>query len=73
MLPWTAVRERPDSEPRESELIRLDEEWVLQSMRGDDDPLWTLGSGAIRPGEVVRLGRPGGEELLYRIVAVDPD
>lgn len=70
---WPAVRQRPGHEPRESEVIRLDETWALQSMRGDDDPLWTLDGNVFRPGELVRLGRPGGEDLLYRIVSVEPN
>ena len=73
VIPWTAVRERPGHAPRESELIPLDDAWVLQSTRGDDDPLWRFDGNVIRPGELVSLGRPDGEVLLYRIVAVDGD
>ncbi len=71
--PWLAIRERPGHEPRRSEVIRLDEGWALQSLRGDDDPLWTFEGHVFRPGELVRLGRPDGREFLFRIVAVDPD
>lgn len=71
--PWLALRERPGQMPRQSELIRLDENWALQSMRSEDDPLWTFEVGVIRPGELVRLGRPGGEEQLFRIVSVEGD
>ena len=71
--PWLAVRERPGHGARQSELIRLDEAWALQSMRSEDDPLWTFEGSVIRPGELVRLGRPGGEEQLFRIVAVEAD
>ena len=71
--PWLAMRERPGHAPRQSELVRLDETWALQSMRSEDDPLWTFESGVIRPGELVRLGRPGGDEQLFRIVSVEAD
>ena len=72
-MPWLAVRVRDGSEDRPSELIRLDEGWALQSMVSEDDPLWTLEGYVFRPGELVRLGRPDGEELLFRIVSSTPD
>ena len=71
--PWLAMRERPGDEPVHVELIRLDEGWALQSMRDADDPLWTFEGHVFRPGELVRLGRPDGEELLFRIVASEAD
>lgn len=71
--PWLATRERPGHRTRQSELIRLDETWALQSMRSEDDPLWTFETGVMRPGELVRLGRPGGEEQLFRIVSVEAE
>ena len=71
--PWLAVRERPGKDPIQVELIRLDEGWALQSMRDADDPLWTFEGYVFRPGELVRLGRPDGEELLFRIVASEAD
>lgn len=72
-MPWLATRERAGNEDRPSELIRLDEGWALQSIISEDDPLWTLEGHVFRPGELVRLGRPDGEELLFRIVASTPD
>lgn len=71
--PWLAIRARPGVEDRHSELIRLDEGWALQSIVSEDDPLWTLEGHVFRPGDLVRLGRPDGEELLFRIVASEPD
>ncbi|HEY0206015.1 MAG TPA: hypothetical protein VGC15_17890 [Acetobacteraceae bacterium] len=71
--PWLAVRERPGAEPIHVELIRLDEGWALQSMRDADDPLWTFEGHVFRPGELVRLMRPDGEALLFRIVASEAD
>ncbi|MBC7800388.1 MAG: hypothetical protein H7Z10_07185 [Gemmatimonadaceae bacterium] len=70
--PWLATRARPGAETRHSELIRLDEGWALQSLASEDDPLWTLEGHVFRPGDLVRLGRPDGEELLFRIVASEP-
>ena len=72
-VPWLAVRERPGVDDRQSELIRLDEGWALQSLASEDDPLWTFEGHVFRPGELVRLVRPDGEELLFRIVASTPD
>ena len=57
----------------DGEVIRLDEGWALQSLGSEDDPLWTFEGQLFRPGELVRVGRPDGEELLFRIVAADPD
>ena len=71
--PWLAVRERPGAAPLHVELIRLDEGWALQSMRDADDPLWTFEGHVFRPGELVRLRRPDGQELLFRIVASEAD
>ena len=58
---------------KHSELIRLDEGWALQSMASEDDPLWTFEVFVVRPGDLVRLGRPDGQDLLFRIVASTPD
>jgi len=71
--PWLAVRETPGRAPVHVELIRLDEGWALQSLRDADDPLWTFEGYVFRPGELVRLGRPDGEELLFRIVSSEAD
>ena len=71
-MPWLVSHERAGAEVQ-SELIRLDEGWALQSMASEDDPLWTFESWVFRPGELVRLTRPDGEEFLFRIVASTPD
>ena len=71
--PWLVTRERPGHTLRHGEVIRLDEGWALQSLGSEDDPLWTFEGQLFRPGELVRVGRPDGEELLFRIVAADPD
>lgn len=72
-VPWLATRERPGAPSLHSELIRLDEGWALQSLHHDDDPLWAFEGAVFRPGELVRLRRPDGAELLFRIVQVEAD
>ena len=72
-VPWLATRDRPGMQDKQSELIRLDEGWALQSLISEDDPLWAFEGHVFRPGELVRLGRPDGVELLFRIVASTPD
>ena len=71
--PWLAIHQRPGMDDKHSELIRLDEGWALQSMASEDDPLWSFEGFVFRPGDLVRLGRPDGESLLFRIVASTPD
>lgn len=71
-IPWLAIRERPGMKDKHSELIRLEDGWALQSMISEDDPLWTFEGHVFRPGDLVRLGRPDGEDLLFRIVASAP-
>ena len=67
--PWLAARDREGAPPRHLEVIRIDEGWALQSTNSLDDPIWTFEGHVYRPGELVRLQRPDGEHLLYRIVA----
>ena len=38
-----------------------------------DVALWDLEGRVFRPGEYVTLRRPGGDELIFRIVDVQPD
>jgi len=72
-VPWVATRERGGRPARQSELIRVDEGWALQSLTHEDDPLWVFEGWVFRPGELVRLRRPDGTELLFRIVQVERD
>ncbi len=67
--PWLAARERPGIAVKRSELMPLDQGWALQGIHGDDDPLWQFEGHVFRPGELVVLRRPDGEELIFRIVA----
>lgn len=71
-MPWLATRDHPSRSRRQFEFVRLDEGWALQSLRSEDDPLWTFSGAVYRPGELVLLRRPDGEELLFRIVSADP-
>ena len=71
--PWLATRQRVGAEPRNLEVIRIDEGWALQSIGRDDDPIWTFDGHVFRPGELVRLRRPDSQELLFRIVAAEAD
>jgi len=73
ILPWIAIRERPGHPRRTSELVKIDGGWALRSVGGEDDPLFSLDVQIVRPGELVMVRRPGGDQLLYRIVAVEPD
>ncbi len=67
--PWLAWRIRGSAQPRALEIIRIDEGWALQSTRSEDDPIWTFDGSIFRPGELVRLRRPNGEDYLFRIVS----
>lgn len=69
--PWLAVREAPGRPRRALEIVRIDEGWALQSTNSMDDPIWAFEGYVFRPGELVRLQRPDGNEMLYRIVAAE--
>ena len=67
--PWLAASSRPGVPDRALEVIRIEEGWALQSTSDMDDPVWLFEGHVFRPGELVRLQRPDGEPLLYRVVA----
>lgn len=46
------------------------EAWILQS-DDDDDPIWFIKFGTLRPGEYITLYPPGRTELVCLIVNVD--
>jgi hypothetical protein len=71
--PWPSVRVLPDGSQRHGELVMLDAGWALRSVRSEDDPLWTLEGRVLRPGELVTLRRPDGEEHIFRVVNVETD
>ena len=72
-IPWTTARERPEHPPRTGELVKIEDGWALRHLGSEDDPLYSFAAQIIRPGEIVQVSRLDGEEMLYRIVAVEPD
>lgn len=69
--PWLATREQSGAEPHNLEIVRVDEGWALQSIRSEDDPFWTFEGHVYRPGELVSLRQPDGQNLLFRIVQTE--
>jgi hypothetical protein len=72
-LPWPVRRFWPDRADWRGEVIRVDDGWAVRSVGGDDEPLWELAAGVVRPGEYLTLRRPDGEELVFRVVGVDAE
>ncbi len=70
-LPWPARRVLPDGRERALELVALPTGWALRSVRSEDEPLWALEGPVFRPGELVTLRRPDGEEHVFRVVNVE--
>ncbi len=66
--PWRARRNLAGRADVNLEIIRVDEGWALQSTSSLDDPIWAFEGHVFRPGELVRLHSPAGDDLLYRIV-----
>ena len=69
--PWRSSRERAGQAIRSGELVKLEDGWALRELDSEDEPLYSLSAEIIRPGEIVRVSRLDGDEMLYRIVAVD--
>ena len=72
-VPWLTSRERAGHPVRSGELVKLEEGWALRSLGSEDEPLYSVFAQIVRPGEIVRVSRLDGDEMLYRIVAVEPD
>ncbi len=72
-VPWLTSRERAGHPVRSGELVKLEEGWALRGLGSEDEPLYGLFAQIVRPGEIVRVSRLDGDEMLYRIVAVEPD
>jgi hypothetical protein len=70
---WSTARERSGHPTRTGELVKIEEGWALRSVGAEDDPLYSFIAPIIRPGEIVQISRLDGDEMLYRIVAVEPD
>jgi hypothetical protein len=71
--PWPTRRVLPDGRALVGELVRADAGWALRGPAGEDAPLWDFEGRVFRPGEYVTLRRPGGDELIFRIVDVRAD
>ena len=77
-LPWRARRFRPDRPDWQGQVVLVDEAsvnagWALQGEQGMDEPGWTLEARLYRPGDYITIRRPDGEELVFRIVALEQD
>ena len=55
------------------ELVKIEDGWAMRSLGSEDEPLYSVNAQIVRPGEIVRVSRLDGDEMLYRIVAVEPD
>ena len=71
--PWRTSRDRPDHPTRSGELVKIEDGWALRELGSEDEPLYSFQAQIIRPGEIVSVARLDGDEMLYRIVAVDAD
>lgn len=71
-LPWPVQRFWPDRADWHGEIIQVDGAWAIRSERGDNEPVWTIEVGQVRPGEYLTLRRPDGDELVFRVVQVEP-
>ena len=71
--PWLSSRERAGQAIRTGELVKIEDGWALRGLGSEDEPLYSLSAQIVRPGEIVRVSRLDGDEMLYRIVAVEHD
>ncbi len=70
--PWRSSRIRSGQPTRSGELVKIEEGWALRELGSEDEPLYSLNADIVRPGEIVRVSRLDGNEMLYRVVAVEP-
>ena len=71
--PWRVRRFWRDRPEWRGALLRLDDgKWGMQAASNPDEPLRELDGQVFRPGEYLMLRRPNGEELVFRIVSVEP-
>ena len=68
---WRTSRDRPGHPTRAGELVKIETGWALRELGSEDEPLYSLSAQIVRPGEIVTVVRLDGDEMLYRIVAVD--
>src|ERR1700712_5002990 len=70
--PWLTSRHRSDQPRRDGELVKIEDGWAIRNLDHDDDPLLAFSAAIIRPGEIASVTRLDGQQLVYRIVAVEP-
>jgi hypothetical protein len=76
--PWSARRLRRDGTALRGDVAYDEDGWALRFFTGDtpdpDAPAYRLRhlAGALRPGEVLTLRAPDGEETTWRVVGVRP-
>ena len=76
--PWPARRYRPDRPDWVGEVVLVDEGnvdagWALRGGHDMDQPVWSLDGRIYRPGDYITIHRPDGDELVFRVVSVEPD
>ena len=71
--PWPFRRTLPDGRSIDGDVVRLESGWALRSARHEEAPLWALETKVVRPGEYAWLRAPDGQELVFRIVNVEPE
>lgn len=76
--PWPARSLRPGAPPQHGDVARDEDGWQLRFFPGEardpDAPAHRLCriQGGLRPGEVLTLRAPDGEETTWRVVGVGP-
>ncbi|WP_270936826.1 hypothetical protein [Falsiroseomonas oryzae] len=74
--PWPAVRVRPDGPPQQGDVAHDEEGWQIRFFTEEDrdTPPHRIChiDGGLRPGEVLTLRAPDGEEAAWRVVGVSP-
>ena len=71
-FPGSPAASAPAHPVRSGELVKIEDGWALRSLASEDEPLYSVVAPIVRPGEIVRVSRLDGDEMLYRIVAVEP-
>ena len=69
--PWRTARVQAGEVTRSGELVKTAEGWALRELGSEDGPIYRVTAGIVRPGELLSVSRLDGDEMVYRIVAVD--
>jgi hypothetical protein len=70
---WLTSRDRPGHPRRAGELVKLESGWAIRGLEQEDGPLLAFAAAIMRPGEIASVTRLDGDELIYRIVAVETE